>query len=209
MTSYYIQLVPYDMASSWVVRLHYAHRIPSILYSYGLFKDGILCGVITYGLPASPFLCRGVCGKDWKDNVLELNRMVIVDGGKNAASMLVGRTLKMLPKPRIVVSYADTKWNHIGYVYQATNWLYTGITKERTDMFSTAGHSRHHDGDPKNRQERSAKHRYIFFVGSKQDVKRMKGDLRYEIKPYPKGESKHYDIEFKIGEVPVQRSFEL
>jgi hypothetical protein len=40
----------------------------------------------------------------------------------------------MLPKPTIVVSYADTAMGHIGYIYQASNFLFTGTTKERTDM---------------------------------------------------------------------------
>ena len=39
----------------------------------------------------------------------------------------------MLP-PLIIVSYADKGQNHNGYIYQATNFLYTGATKERTDI---------------------------------------------------------------------------
>ena len=29
-----------------------------------------------------------------------------------------------------MVSYADSGMNHCGYIYQATNWIYTGATKE-------------------------------------------------------------------------------
>lgn len=32
---------------------HYAHRLPSISFSFGLFYEGILRGVITFGKPAS------------------------------------------------------------------------------------------------------------------------------------------------------------
>jgi hypothetical protein len=136
----------------------------------------------------------GVCGPENKDIVLELNRLCIEDGLKNAASMLVGQSLQMLPKPSIVVSYADTEMNHVGYVYQATNFIFTGTTKERTDMAGLDGkHSRHNFGDSENRINRSAKHRYIYFVGSRKQKQTLKDQLRYEIHPYPKGESEKYN----------------
>ena len=89
----------------------------------------------------------------------------------------------------IVVSYADTKYNHVGYVYQATNFLFTGTTKPRTDMASVDGkHSRHHMGDRTKRVNRSAKHRYVTFVGNARFKKQAKSALRYSISGYPKGE---------------------
>ena len=68
----------------------------------------------------------------------------------------------------ILISYADTKMNHTGYIYQATNWIYTGKTKERTDIgFEDGKHSRHYNKgiDYTNRKFRSSKHRYIYFIG--------------------------------------------
>ena len=56
---------------------HYAGRIPSISYAYGLFLDGRLVGAVTYGTPASSTLCRGVCGDAYQSQVLELNRLVL------------------------------------------------------------------------------------------------------------------------------------
>jgi len=167
--------------------------MPQIIHAFGLY-DTRLVGIVTYGLPASPFLCMGVCGPENKDIVLELNRLCIEDGLKNAASMLVGQSLQMLPRPSIVVSYADTEMNHVGYVYQATNFIFTGTTKERTDMAGLDGkHSRHNFGDSENRINRSAKHRYIYFVGSRKQKQTLKDQLRYEIHPYPKGESEKYN----------------
>jgi hypothetical protein len=40
---------------------------------------------------------------------------------------------------------------------------------------------------------RDRKHRYILFHGSKKERKAMTKDLRYEIKPYPKGQNARYD----------------
>jgi hypothetical protein len=184
----------------WIMRKHYARRMPSISYSFGLYQEGELIGICTYGMPASPFLCVGVCGKENKDIVIELNRLCIESANKNAASILVGRSLQMLPKPLVVVSYADTAQNHVGYVYQATNFLFTGTTKERTDMAGKDGkHSRHNNGDSADRIDRSAKHRYVFFVGTKHQKKKLQKELMYPVLPYPKGETKKYDADVKIS----------
>ena len=41
--------------------------------------------------------------------------------------------------------------------------------------------------------ERSRKHRYIYFVGNKSQKKTMLNALKYEVMPYPKGDTKRYD----------------
>jgi hypothetical protein len=187
-------------AEPWIMKKHYARRMPSISYAFGLYENGELIGICTYGMPASPFLCIGVCGKENKNIVIELNRLCVESSNKNAASILVGRSLQMLPKPLVVVSYADTAQNHVGYVYQATNFFFTGTTKERTDMAGKDGqHSRHNDGDSTNRVDRSAKHRYVFFVGTKNQKKKLLQQLMYSILPYPKGDTQKYDATAKIA----------
>jgi len=177
----------------WLLNRHYAKRLPSISYAFGLFDDGILVGVCTYGSPPSPSLCVGVCGEEYRDKVVELNRLVVDSDKPNSASMLVGKSLQMLPKPSIVVSYADTAQGHVGYIYQSTNFLYTGATAERTDMGGEEGKHSRHSKDPSIRVFRSSKHRYIIFTGSKKQKKILKNKLNYSIEPYPKGQSEKYD----------------
>jgi hypothetical protein len=177
----------------WLLNRHYAKRLPSISYAFGLFDKGSLVGVCTYGSPASPSLCVGVCGEEYRDKVVELNRLVIDSSEPNGASILVSRSLKLLPKPSIVVSYADTAQGHVGYVYQSTNFLYTGATAERTDMGGEEGKHSRHAKDPSIRVFRSSKHRYITFTGSKSQKRFLKNKLNYSIEAYPKGESSKYD----------------
>ena len=177
----------------WLLNRHYAKRLPSISYAFGLFDEGVLVGVCTYGSPASPSLCVGVCGEQHRDKVVELNRLVMDSDKPNSASMLVGKSLQMLPKPSIVVSYADTAQGHVGYIYQSTNFLYTGATLERTDMGGEEGKHSRHAKDPSIRVFRSSKHRYIIFTGSKSQKKLLRNELNYKIEDYPKGESKKYD----------------
>lgn len=194
-----IKEISYQDAKPFILNIHYARRIPCIQYAYGLFENDKLVGVVTFGQPASPFLCKGVAGESNRKNVIELNRLVFLPNynRKNYASMLVSKALKLLPKDLYVVSYADWGgWGHVGYVYQACNFVYTGMTKRRTDIYSPSGHSRHHCGDRTQRQIRTEKHRYIFVTGNR---KKMLGQLRYKILPYPKGESRKYDTQNPIG----------
>ena len=75
--NYEVKTVTYEECKEWLLYKHYAKRMCSISYSFGLF-DGLKCvGVCTFGKPASPFLCLGVCGKDYMDKVYELNRLVV------------------------------------------------------------------------------------------------------------------------------------
>lgn len=87
--------------------------------------------------------------------------------------------------------------NHHGYIYQASNFIYTGCTKARTERYVQNGkHSRHYEKEPltKFRVCRSSKHRYIFFTGSKGQKKNFKKNLKYPILPYPKGDNSNYEL---------------
>lgn len=184
---YSVREVTLDETKQFIFKIHYARRMPMVSHAYGLIHNGELVGIVTYGIPASSHLCRGVCGEDKKDVVIELNRLCLLYNRKNEASMLVSRSLKMLPRPKVVVSYADTAQGHLGIVYQACNFLFTGSTRERTDIASADGkHSRHHLGDNTKRQVRSSKHRYIYFVGNKNEVRELRKCLNYPVQPFPR-----------------------
>lgn len=180
-----------------VLNYHYARRVPSVSFAYGVEYDGELIGVVTFGKPASNSLCKGVCGEEYSKNVYELNRLVLLQPLKNVASQLIGYALRELKKHNlIIVSYADTAMNHNGYVYQATNFMYTGRTAQRTDKYVPKGkHSRHYTDENTNlRVVRSAKERYIYITGDKSFKKQALKALNYPVKPYPKNESKYYEL---------------
>lgn len=192
-----VRRIEAQQAKPFILGIHYARRMPCIQYAFGLYEDGDLIGVVTYGQPASPTVCSGIAGVENKGDVLELNRLVMLPwkNGKNNASYLVSHSLKMLPNHTYVISYADWGgWHHVGYVYQATNFLYTGITKERTDPYTEGSHPRHYDPNETRRQIRTAKHRYVYMVGNKREKKQMMKEFRWKIVPkYPKGQSRRHD----------------
>lgn len=192
--------------TEYVLEIHYAKRWPSVSYSFGLFRDGVLCGVICYGTPFSSTLRKGVAGEEYAHCVIELNRLCLRDNLKNEASMLVGRSIRMLPKGKVIVSYADSSQNHVGYVYQATNFLYCGLSAKRSDwaikgmehlhgqtisdkfrgVKNRAQAMRDYYGDDFYLKPRPRKHRYIMIHGSKTFKKEVVGKLRYEREKYPK-----------------------
>ena len=185
---YTVVQIPYEATKDWILNIHYAKRMPSISYAYGLYRHDEMVGMVSYGSPASPSLCKGICGEEYKSDVIELNRLVLKDNLPNEASFLGARSLKLLPKPKVVVSYADAGGHfHTGFVYQATNFLFTGTTRPRTDIAGKDGkHSRHHLGDITKRVDRTAKHRYVYFIGSKRERKVLREALRYPVLDYPK-----------------------
>ena len=106
---------------------HYARRIPSVSFAFGLFEGEEIIGVVTFGTPASRHMQIGACPSD-PSKVIELNRLYVKDcAPRNTESWFLARALNQLP-PKIIVSYADTAQGHIGIVYRASNFFYAGWT---------------------------------------------------------------------------------
>lgn len=174
---YTISQINYKTAMDIVVKNHYLHRKAPCSIAFGLFLDGIIKGVICYGTPSSSPLRIGIAGKENILNVVELTRLWVDDSvPKNGESYLIGNTMRKSGK-EIIVSYAEIQQGHIGTVYQATNWIYTGLSAKRTN-WTIKGINKHCQtiadkysskeirekyGDDFSLQPRPRKHRYVFI----------------------------------------------
>lgn len=167
-------------AAEMVVEHHYLHRRPPISHAYGLFNHGEMVGVVTYGTPASRHLQKSACPTD-PSAVIELNRLWVSDEmPKNTESWFVSRSLKLLP-PKIVVSYADTREQHYGYVYRALNFRYAGWTDmdRKTPRYDyiphdPTAHSRESfRSGYASKVRRSPKVRYWIITGNKSERKAL------------------------------------
>lgn len=202
---YQVHPIPYAEAMAVVVKNHYLHRRAPASYCFGLFDEwGSMVGVITYGKPVNSSLCKGIAGPEEQDHVVELTRLWIADiTPKNAESFLIGRSLRLLPPDLdIIVSFAEVDAGHTGVVYQATNWLYTGLSDRHVIWLIDGENSKHQRhlfdsyggiteakkvlGDRMVRAERPRKHRYIMFRGSKKRRRDLMKKLRYKIQDYPR-----------------------
>ena len=212
--NYDIKSIDYQDCKEWFLKKHYARRIPPIEFCFGLYNDNLLIGVCSYGTPVSSSLRESI--PSFK--LYELNRLVINEGvPKNTLSFFVSKTIKMMPSPCVLVSYADTSHNHQGYIYQATNWIYTGLSVKFMDYMikgmehlhgaSVFDMSRGQEnrvewlrekfGDRLYMKERPQKHRYFYFIGNKYQRKQMGVEWPYKIEPYPKGDNIRYDASYQ------------
>jgi hypothetical protein len=209
------QEIEKNVAKQEVITNHYLHRPCPISWTWGAFVDDKLKGVLTIGKPPSWSTMCGLVGESYKDfknnpdsrakDVYELNRLWVDDClPRNTESRFIGwclRSLRQLRPNVILVSYADSKMGHVGYVYQATNWIYTGTSAPFKDIHPE-GYGDYRSvpnsvrGEKVNgkrgwaldpnvpRIERSIKHRYVWFAST-----RDKELLSWPQLPYPKREA--------------------
>ena len=206
-----------DQYSEWIIKKHYAHRLPCVEHAFGLYIDNVISGVCTFGPPARQMNNGESVFNKYRVKTFELNRLVIKEKmPKDSLSFFVAEALSLLPKPCCVVSYADATFGHKGYIYQATNWIYTGLNQvderkiigadgkdihPRTawELAKKAGYSNTSDWVDSSKEvkhgEYTEKHRYFMFLGDKRQKKIMKKDLIYRQFPYPKGDTIRYKID--------------
>lgn len=213
---YFITELTYKEAMDLVVQNHYMHRKCPCSRAYGLVSpEGEVKGVVTYGVPCSSTLLKGICGAEEMHNIYELNRLWVADDvPTNGESFLVGNTLKLLDK-EIIVSYSDTSVGHVGYIYQATNFLYCGLSAKFTDPRVRGMEGKHHatfahgmthkqviekyGAENVYFVERPRKHRYIYFNATRSRKKILFNKLRYEVLSYPKSDSRHHETTESYG----------
>lgn len=212
---YHVQSIDKYETKGWILKKHYAHRMPmAIEHSFGLYNENILQGICTFGPTAPPVPITIFGGYD-VCKVRELTRLVINEGlDKNLLSFFVSSCLKKLSRPMCIVSFADKGKQHHGYIYQATNFLYTGEGGQK-DYFLTSDNKQMHSltindlaaVNKMTQKQYTEKHnikkikaeikyRYIQIIGTKKEKKYILNKMLLKILPYPKGDNKRYDASY-------------
>ncbi len=121
-------------AEALIRAFHYSASCPNTsTYRHGLYltADGEIA--LAYGaalwIPPTRSAATAIAGEDDCEGVLSLSRFVIVpDVPKNAASFLLGRSMRQIDRRvwPVLVTYADTNLGHTGGIYKATNWRCDG-----------------------------------------------------------------------------------
>lgn len=223
-----IERIDTKETAEWMLFKHYARRKAPVVYAFGLFdKDHKLQGICTFGMPCVQ-MNNGKCiFYSYRVRTLELNRLCVNDNlGKNVLSFFVSWCIKLIPdRPLCLVSFADPSNGHQGYIYQATNWLYTGKSQigGKNKKYIFEGRNYHgktvtekwvtekfgsYDKDktlPQNCESFGmivenfgTKHRYIMFLGTEKEKKDMYYDCVYTFMDYPKGENTRYDSSYEV-----------
>lgn len=110
------------------MHFHYSKKVPQIRLGYSVFNDNDeWCGVVLFSNGANPSIAKefGLV----QGQVVELVRMAL-NGKQPFTSQVLAMALKQIKKDapalKMIVSYADRNQEHIGTIYQATNWYYIG-----------------------------------------------------------------------------------
>ena len=152
--------------------MHYLGKGTSgINIKLGVFYNGVMVGMLGFGSPTFVGISKELGVNSGE--VVELRRMFLLDEFSksihNAASQVIPMGISEMklirPQTKVVISYADPSQGHEGTAYQATNAFYMGKGSGKT-----------------------GKHKYLYFVGSKGDNKRIQQFLAGRKQEYPKGE---------------------
>jgi hypothetical protein len=214
---YCVKSIDSYLCKEWLLKKHYLKRWTSFTYSFGLFEDKTLVGVLTFGNAIPLTMKKSLFGEEFMDFVYELNRLCTNDNlDKNANSYFIAEAFKLLPKPMIIVSYADKSVGHNGYIYQATNFIFTGESHTQLD-WKLKGKEHLHSrtlmdefafeknriaklkqkyGDELYQVKREAKNRYVYVLASKKLKSKIMANKLFEEKTYPKGNNTRYDASY-------------
>lgn len=135
-----VKVIPSQIARPFVKAHHYSGKVVnnSCLH-FGAFLDGKLHGVMSFGPSMDKSKVIGLVeGTKWRE-FLELNRMAFDDYlPKNSESYCISKAIMLIKKnaPHIkwIISFADGCQCGDGTIYRASNFLLTGITKNKTIM---------------------------------------------------------------------------
>tara|TARA_R110002110_G_scaffold118403_1_gene292234 strand:- start:114 stop:509 length:396 start_codon:yes stop_codon:yes gene_type:complete len=107
---------------------------------------------------------------------------------------------KQSPKIRMVISFADPKQGHIGGIYQAGGWIFTGVSASDYE-YNVDGRWLHHRTASaicslkgKTKRPIPSKYRYLMPLD-----KAMKEQIKPLAKPYPKREKQAMDT-FQVSQ---------
>jgi len=199
--SIFVQPIPFVAARKLIEKHHYLHSMPGgTKLAFGALLNGRLFGAVTFGSgPAHAY--RLVEGTN-PDECLTLTRLWLSDElPSNSESRIIGICLRALNKHtqvKFLVSYADPTEGHMGTIYQATGWLYTGLSEaipkfdlgdgrirhSRSLSHAFGSHSMKHFeacGLSVKVIPQPRKHRYVYFLDASCRIR-----LVPRVLPYPK-----------------------
>ena len=188
-------------ARALLIRNHYLHSLPGgTQLAFGAFVDSRLMGALTIGCGPSqayrlvqgarPDDC-GVLTRLWLSDDLPTNSESRVIG-------VVSRALRRNTSLKFLLSYADPAQGHVGTIYQAAGWVYTGLSQatplydlgdgkvrhSRSLSHAYGTHSVKHfrrNGVDIKTLPQARKHRYIYFLD-----RSYRKQLNVPVLPYPK-----------------------
>jgi hypothetical protein len=216
-----VREISYDEAKNVILANEWLGNMGTTEFSYGLFFGEHLAGAACFGRTAGTQVASSVCGDEYAHRVATLCRGACVHWAHpHSASFLINAACRQMTKKgfNVFVAYSDPEAGEIGTVYQASNWLYCGMTSP-SEKFRTPDGKTHDarqihcltrdrtGGTMKYKRSRAEqkqilaeagceffkeggrKHRYVGIYGDRRTKRLLRSALRWEVLPYPKRET--------------------
>lgn len=196
-------------ANDIVKAYHYSGKVvKNSTLHLGIFnKQNELVGCLQFGTSMNQQTPNRIVESG--DCMFELNRMVMADSEpRNSESQAISLCIKWLrkfrPDIKWLLSFSDGKESNVGYIYQATNWIYIGyiISDSFYDLDGDILHSvsvwhkykeKHRDRDTKTTHEILFDNfENVSIIESKQHIyvyKLSDMELKFDQQKYPKLEN--------------------
>lgn len=181
--------VGHDAAKFACEHWHYSNCSPSGRNdNIGVWENDEYKGAIIYGHSIGPYI-----GKQFGlDNFscYELRRIAL-KSHITPVSRLISISLKLIvkkyPDAKLIISYADPERDHIGAIYQASNWVYIGTSSSMVQYLINGKYRNDKNAysDQKHLAQGSRKTlpKYKYLYPLTEDMRAKIEPLR---KPYPK-----------------------
>lgn len=182
----------YEAARFACEHWHYSKCMPAGKNVFiGVWENNNYIGCIIFGMGSGNATNGTRFGLSRTHEMAELCRIALTRHD-NTVSRIVSIAIKMLHKQspglRLLTSMADPRQDHIGVIYQAGNWIYTGKTNGDYLYQNKKGEYVHHRSAGSERSLAGVpkiaipgKHRYLMPLDDA-----MKKQIEPLRKPYPK-----------------------
>lgn len=203
-----VRPVSSSVAKQLLEREHYLHSYPGgSKLAFGAFVESRLLGAATLGV--GPINAHLLVDGASPDDCLKLTRLWLSDKlPRNSESRFIAVVLRSLRKHtdlKFLLAYADPAQGHVGTIYQAANWLYTGLSQATPLIDVGDGRQRHgrtmghllgsHGLAHLQRQgvqvrlvPQQPKHRYLYLLD-----RLWRSRVRAPVRPYPQASKNQFE----------------
>ena len=129
----------YQAAKYACEKWHYSRRLSKSRNVYiGVWENNRFIGAISFGFGSGNATNGERYGLQRSHEIAELTRVALANHSA-PVSRIMSIAIRMLrrqsPGLRMLISMADPKHGHHGGIYQATGWIYTGLTAPDVEYF--------------------------------------------------------------------------
>ena len=127
----------YKAASYACKRWHYSKCVPKYKQVWvGVWENEKFIGIVSFGRSSTPYLGTKYGLKTTE--CAELTRIALTSH-ISFVSEIMSKAIKLLKTQskgiKLLVSLADPRQDHIGAIYQATNWIYVGRSSSNKQYY--------------------------------------------------------------------------